>query len=108
MKIKYLSKGQMARVKITVTLARNAPFLVLDEPLAGLDPPLVKERITKGIIQFIDLERQSLIITTHELLEVENLLDEVIVLKNGQVIAQEQVEAIREQASIHEWLKEIY
>ncbi|WP_058306892.1 ATP-binding cassette domain-containing protein [Gracilibacillus massiliensis] len=106
-KIKYLSKGQVGRVKIAVTIAREAPFLVLDEPLAGLDP-MVKEKIIKGIIQFIDLEMQSLIITTHELLEVEAILDEVIVLKDGQIIEQKEVEDIRKNSSLQNWLQEIY
>ncbi|WP_163579459.1 ABC transporter ATP-binding protein [Gracilibacillus saliphilus] len=106
-KIKYLSKGQLGRVKIAVTIAREVPFLVLDEPLAGLDP-LVKEKIIKGIIQFIDLESQSLIITTHELLEVEPILDEVIVMKNGTIMKQKQVEQIREETTIQDWLQQIY
>ncbi|WP_245548528.1 ABC transporter ATP-binding protein [Gracilibacillus lacisalsi] len=106
-KIKYLSKGQLGRVKIVVTIAREAPFLVLDEPLAGLDP-LVKEKIIKGIIQFIDLESQSLIITTHKLLEVEPILDEVIVMKNGTIIEQKQVEQIREETTIQRWLEQLY
>ncbi|MGP4040533.1 hypothetical protein ACTWP4_11670 [Gracilibacillus sp. D59] len=90
-----------------VTIAREVPFLVVDEPLAGLDP-LVKEKIIKGIIQFIDLESQSLIITTHELLEVEPILDEVIVMKNGTIIEQKNVELIREKSTIQEWLEKIY
>ncbi len=106
-KITYLSKGQKTRVKIAVTIARNTPFLVLDEPLAGLDP-LVKEKIINGLIRFVDLEKQSLIITTHELLEVEAILDEVIVLKDGQVIEQKEVEEIRKTSSLQNWLKEIY
>ncbi|SHM90995.1 ABC transporter ATP-binding protein [Gracilibacillus kekensis] len=106
-KITYLSKGQKTRVKIAVTIARNTPFLVLDEPLAGLDP-LVKEKIINGLIRFVDLDKQSLIITTHELLEVEAILDEVIVLKDGQVIEQKEVEDIRKINSLQNWLKEIY
>ncbi|WP_066192645.1 MULTISPECIES: ATP-binding cassette domain-containing protein [Gracilibacillus] len=106
-KMAYLSKGQTARVKLAVTLARNCPLFMLDEPLAGLDP-MVKEKIVQGLIRFIDLEKQSLLITTHELLEVEAILDEVVVMKQGKVIAQQAVENIREETSVQEWLKQMY
>lgn len=106
-KISYLSKGQVGRVKITVTLAREAPILLLDEPLAGLDP-IVKEKIIKSIIQFINLEKQSLLITTHELVEIEPILDEIMVMKNGTIIEHQEIESIREQTSLHQWLHHLY
>ncbi|GAB2543763.1 ATP-binding cassette domain-containing protein [Gracilibacillus alcaliphilus] len=106
-KMAYLSKGQVNRAKIAVTLARDCPYLVLDEPLAGLDP-IVKQKIVQGIIHFIDLEQQSLLITTHELLEIETILDEVIVMRDGHVIAQEEVETIREGMPVQEWLQQLY
>ncbi len=108
-KIQYLSKGQLGRVKITVTLAREAPILLLDEPLAGLDP-MVKSKIIQGIIQFIDLNYQTVILTTHELLEIESLLDEVVIMKEGTIIDQKDVEEIREVngQSVQEWLENNY
>ncbi|KAB8131312.1 ABC transporter ATP-binding protein [Gracilibacillus oryzae] len=108
-KIKYLSKGQLGRVKITVTLARKAPLLMLDEPLSGLDP-LVKQKIVKGIIEYVDLDNQTILLTTHELLEVEPLLDEVIVMREGTIVTQREVEDIRitEGKGLNHWLEEIY
>lgn len=106
-KISYLSKGQVGRVKMMVTIAREAPILLLDEPLAGLDP-MVKEKIIAGIIQFIDLEKQSLLLSTHELLEIEPILDEVILLKNGTIVEQEDTEIIREQTTLKNWVQQYF
>ncbi|GGB61544.1 hypothetical protein GCM10011409_43460 [Lentibacillus populi] len=108
-KIKHLSKGNRGRVKMMVTLARNAPYIVLDEPFSGLDP-MVRKAIITGMIQFVDLGRQTLIISTHELKEVEPILDDVVLLKHGTVIAQSCVEQIREKHGIDtvEWMEKIY
>ena len=108
-KIKYLSKGNLSRAKIAVTLSRNAPYIILDEPFSGLDP-LVRKAITNGLIQFIDLEKQSLILSTHEVQEVEPILDEVILLKQGEIIAHKQMDEIREMYGINvvDWMERVY
>ncbi|WP_407271949.1 ATP-binding cassette domain-containing protein [Radiobacillus sp. PE A8.2] len=108
-KISHLSKGNRGRVKIMVTLSRNAPYLVLDEPFSGLDP-MVRESIIKGMIQFVDLEQQTVILTTHEIKDIEPLLDEVILLKQGRVIAQAPVEEIRERYKMNviDWMQYYY
>lgn len=94
-KIKYLSKGNRNRLKIAVTLGRNAPYIVLDEPFNGLDP-MVRKAIMKSIIKFINLDEQTVIMATHEVNEVEPILDEVLLLRSGHVIAYESVDDIRE------------
>ena len=86
-KIKNLSKGNRGRVKIAVTLGREASYYLLDEPFSGLDP-MVRDDISKGLIRFTDTERQTVLMSTHELKEVEPLLDEIVVLREGEIIAQ--------------------
>ncbi|PYZ98161.1 spermidine/putrescine ABC transporter ATP-binding protein [Alteribacter lacisalsi] len=95
MKIKSLSKGNRARVKIAVTLARDVPVLLLDEPLSGLDP-IVREEILKMIIRHTDLNRQATVISTHEVAEVEPFLDYIIFVKDGSILLSEDVETLRE------------
>lgn len=109
MKIKNLSKGSRGRLKLVLALARCADYLLLDEPFSGLDP-MVRESIVKGLLTYIDFEKQTLLIATHEIDEVETLLDEVLVMQNGELIAHEQVEALREERglSIIGWMKEIF
>ncbi|MEN1970310.1 ABC transporter ATP-binding protein [Lentibacillus sp. N15] len=108
-KIKHLSKGNRGRVKIMVTLARNAPYIVLDEPFSGLDP-MVRKAIVTGMIKFIDLTKQTLIISTHELKEVEPILDEVVLLQHGKIVAQKRVEDIREEfgTDVVVWMERMY
>ncbi|GAY74775.1 ABC transporter, ATP-binding protein [Sporolactobacillus inulinus] len=82
---------------------------MMDEPLSGLDP-MVRSSIIKGLISFVDLEKQTVIITTHELQEIEPLLDSVILIKNGVILDQKRVEAIRrnENLSLSDWMVEKY
>ncbi|MEK4712808.1 ABC transporter ATP-binding protein [Sporosarcina sp. FSL K6-5500] len=94
-KIKNLSKGNRGRVKIAVTLGREADYYLLDEPFSGLDP-MVRDDIAKGLIRFTDPERQTVLLSTHELKEVEPLLDEIVVLRGGRIIAHEAVDVIRD------------
>ncbi|MHA6259080.1 ABC transporter ATP-binding protein [Sporosarcina sp. CAU 1771] len=94
-KIKNLSKGNRGRVKIAATLGREAMYYLLDEPFSGMDP-MVRDDIAKGLIRYTDTERQTVLMSTHELKEVEPLLDEIVVLKDGQIIAHEAVDEIRD------------
>ncbi|WP_377890456.1 ABC transporter ATP-binding protein [Alkalihalobacillus sp. R86527] len=108
-KVKHLSKGNRGRVKIALTLARDVPIILMDEPLSGLDP-MVRDSIVKGLLSFVDLEKQTVIITTHEVTEIEPLLETVIAIRNGKVLALEDVETIRERdrMRIVDWMKKMY
>lgn len=94
-KIKTLSKGNRGRVKIAATLGREADYYLLDEPFSGLDP-MVRDDIAKGLIRYTDTEHQTVLMSTHELKEVEPLLDEIVVLRGGRIIAHEAVDEIRD------------
>lgn len=94
-KLKNLSKGSRGRAKVAITLGRNTPYYLLDEPFSGFDP-MVRQDIMKGLIKFTDTETQTIVLSTHEIREVEPLLDEIVILKGGQVIAHEETENIRD------------
>ncbi|MCD5325038.1 MULTISPECIES: ABC transporter ATP-binding protein [Pontibacillus] len=107
-KVKTLSKGNKGRLKMTITLARKVPYILLDEPFSGLDP-MVRNAIVKGLIRFVDLDAQSLIITTHEIREIEPVLDEVLVIREGQVLGHELVDDIRSNGrDIVGWMEHLY
>jgi len=108
-RIKDLSRGNRGRLKIVLALARNAGLILMDEPLSGLDP-MVRESIIKGLISYIDLERQTVIMTTHEVAEIEPLLDLVVAIREGQVLKIEEVDRIRQEynLSLVEWMKQAY
>ena len=108
-KLKKLSKGNRGRLKMAATLGRETPFYILDEPFAGLDP-LAREALIKGLVRFVDLENQTIILSTHEVNEVEPVLDQVILLGNGQVRAMEELELIRDERGEDavQWMKSLY
>lgn len=108
-KVKHLSKGSRGRLKIALTLARQVPVILMDEPLSGLDP-MVRESIIKSLISFIDIEQQTVLITTHEIREIEPLLDSVVAMHEGRLIASQDVETIHEEEgmTLVDWMKKIY
>jgi ABC-2 type transport system ATP-binding protein len=108
-KVKHLSKGNRGRLKIILTLSREVPVLLMDEPLSGLDP-LVRDSIVKGLITFVDTEKQTVLLSTHQIMEVEMILDEVLAIKDGEIVDHRNVEDLRydEQQGILEWMSAIY
>lgn len=89
-----------------LALSRKASVILLDEPFSGLDP-MVRDSIVNSLVSYIDFEQQIVVIATHEIDEIEILLDEVIVLADGEKMAQRDVEEIREQEgmSVLQWFK---
>nr|WP_202866392.1 ABC transporter ATP-binding protein [Cohnella sp. AR92] len=109
MKIKALSKGNRGRLQIVLALAREVPYILMDEPLSGLDP-MVRETIVKGLISYVDLNAQTLIMTSHEVAEIESLIDGFIALKDGSLLKMADVEELHETESLRiaDWMKKAY
>ncbi|MEN0588549.1 ABC transporter ATP-binding protein [Kurthia gibsonii] len=108
-KIKTLSKGQRGRLKMAATLGRETTYYFMDEPFSGLDP-MVRDSLIKGLIRFTDAETQTIVLSTHELYEVEPILDALLLLKNGEIISYHSLETIREewQQDAVSWMKKQY
>lgn len=108
-KLRQLSKGNRGRMKMAATLGREVPYYVMDEPFAGLDP-IVREQLIKGLLQFTDIENQTILLSTHELYEVEPILDQIILLQAGSITAYEDVEILRDVTNKDavEWMKGFY
>lgn len=106
-KIKHLSKGNRGRLKLVLTLARDVPVVLLDEPFSGLDP-LVRDSIVTSLLTYINFDKQTVIVATHEIDEIESILDEVVAIYKGDIIGKGNVETIREESglSVLEWFKE--
>jgi ABC-2 type transport system ATP-binding protein len=107
-RVRALSKGNLGRLKLVVALSRRAPLILLDEPLSGLDP-MVRQSIIKGLISFVDLEQQTVVLSSHEVSEIEPLLDLVILIYQGIMQAIETVDTIRSthQTSLVEWMSQV-
>ena len=107
-KVASLSTGQRARLKITLVISRRARVYMLDEPLNGLDP-ISRTKIKECIIDQFNAEGVMLI-STHLVNEIEQILDEVIFLDHGSVILQGETEAMRIQKgkSLEDIYREVY
>lgn len=104
-----LSKGQRARLKLLLTMARSAPLVLLDEPLSGIDPPS-RARILKAIVSEYAVGEQTIILSTHEVAESESIFEKVIFLHKGQVKMMADAEELRRSrgTSIQAMLEEVY
>ncbi len=93
-KLKTLSKGTKEKVQLILVMSRKADLYLLDEPIAGVDPA-ARDYILNTIISNYD-ENASILISTHLISDIENILDEVIFIKNGCIQMQTSVDDIRE------------
>lgn len=107
-KLKTLSKGTKEKVQLILVMSRQADLYILDEPIAGVDPA-ARDYILKTIITNYD-ENASILLSTHLITDIENVLDEVIFIRYGQLVLQSTVEEIREEKgkSIDAYFREVF
>lgn len=106
-KLKTLSKGTQEKVQLALVMSREAEVYCLDEPIGGVDP-VARDYILQTIIS--QYNRDALvIISTHLIYDVENVLDDVVMIKNGSIFLYDSVENIREreQKSVDEMFREV-
>ncbi|HHV37978.1 MAG TPA: ABC transporter ATP-binding protein [Tepidimicrobium sp.] len=95
MKVSALSKGMHEKLNLSLVLARNAKLYVLDEPIAGVDP-VARDQILDAIISNYS-KNSSMLITTHLVRDMENLFDDVVFLKDGEIVLRGNAEGLREE-----------
>lgn len=107
-RIKTMSKGTREKVQLILVMSRDADLFVLDEPIAGVDPA-ARDYIIKTIITNYN-ENATVLLSTHLITDIENILDEVIFIKNGNLVLQTTVEDIREQKgkSVDAYFREVF
>jgi ABC-2 type transport system ATP-binding protein len=81
-----LSFGGRVKLSLLLALARNARLLLLDEPSVGLDP-LARQQLYTEVFNFIRDEERTVLISSHQLAELERCADHVIVVNDGQLVA---------------------
>ena len=107
-KLKTLSKGTREKVQLILVMSRDAQLYILDEPIAGVDPA-ARDYILQTILGNYD-EHATIIISTHLISDIENILDQVIFLQNGRIHTHASVDELREQSrkSIDTLFREVF
>ncbi len=107
-KLKTLSKGTKEKVQLILVMSRNADLYVLDEPIAGVDPA-ARDYILRTIINNYNPEA-TVLISTHLISDVEQVLDEVIFMRYGQLVLYTSVDNIREKhgKSVDAYFREVF
>ena len=93
LRLKTLSKGTKEKVQLILVMSRDAQLYVLDEPIGGVEPA-ARDYILQTILTNYN-EDASVLISTHLIADVENVLDRVLFLQNGQITLNASVDEIR-------------
>ena len=106
--LKTLSKGTKEKVQLIMVMSREAQLYLLDEPLAGVDPA-ARDYILKTIITNYN-ENASILISTHLISDIENVLDDVVFVRDGRVLQADTVENIRttKGKSVDQYFREVF
>lgn len=94
-KVRELSKGMVTQLHLSIITAIDARLLVLDEPTLGLDILFRKEFYANLLGDYFDGER-TILITTHQVEEIENLLTDVMFINDGRIVLQASMDALPE------------
>lgn len=95
-KIKDLSKGNRSKVALALALAHQPSVLILDEPTSGLDP-LVRREFLESMVD-VAAEGRTVIISSHQVQEVERVADRVAILLHGKLVCHEQLDELKQSA----------
>ena len=93
-KLAHLSRGMLMKAALLSSLAYRPKLLVLDEPFSGLDP-LVRDEFIKGVLEVSALGEWTVLVSSHDIDEVERLADHVAVIEAGRLRLSEPTEALQ-------------
>ena len=94
-KVKQLSKGMVVQLHLAIVMAIDVKLLVLDEPTLGLDILFRKQFYTNLLNDYFDEER-TIIITTHQVEEIEHILSDLIFIQDGRIALDCSMEKVQE------------
>lgn len=107
-RLKTLSKGTKEKVQLILVMSRDAQLYILDEPIAGVDPA-ARDYIIRTILTNYN-PNATLMICTHLISDIENILDDIVFIKNGQLVVQSTVDNIREKfgKTVDAYFREVF
>ncbi|MGI9232730.1 MAG: ABC transporter ATP-binding protein [Woeseiaceae bacterium] len=92
-KVRELSKGMVTQLHLSIIMAIDAKLLVLDEPTIGLDIIFRKEFYSNLLNDYFD-EKRTILITTHQVEEIENLLTDIMFINDGKILLDQPMDAL--------------
>jgi len=106
--LRSLSKGTKEKVQLVLVMAREAKLYLLDEPIGGVDPA-ARDYILNTIIKNYNPEA-SVVISTHLIYDIEQVLDDVLFLRNGEIVLSSTVDDLRENhgMSVDSYFREVF
>ena len=106
--LKSLSKGTKEKVQLILVMARDAKLYLLDEPIGGVDPA-ARDYILNTIIRNYNPEA-AVVISTHLIYDIEQVLDDVVFLRNGEIVLSSSVDDLREKhgMSVDAYFREVF
>lgn len=106
--LKTLSKGTKEKVQLILVMSRQAQLYILDEPIAGVDPA-ARDYILRTILTNYK-QGSTVLLSTHLISDVENVLDDVILMKNGSIMLYTSAESLRRETgkSVDRYFREVY
>lgn len=106
--IRKLSKGNQEKLQLAMVLSRDAKLYIFDEPIGGVDPAL-REIILDTIMNYRNSEA-TILLSTHQIYDVEELFDEVVFLKQGEVMLHQNLDELimERNKSLLEIFKEVF
>lgn len=107
-RLKALSKGTKEKVQLILAMSRRAKLYILDEPIAGVDPA-ARDYILNTILANYD-PGASILLATHLISDIENILDEAVFIQEGRIVRHSSVDEIRveEGKSIDSYFREVF
>lgn len=107
-RLKTMSKGTKEKVQLILIMSRDAKLYILDEPIGGVDPA-ARDYILHTILNNYN-EEATILLSTHLIQDIENILDRVVFIRQGQVVLNQTVDEIRTQhgKSVDSLFREVF
>ncbi|MEF9839469.1 MAG: ABC transporter ATP-binding protein [Lachnospiraceae bacterium] len=107
-RLRTLSKGTKEKIQLVLVMSRKAELYILDEPIGGVDPA-ARDYILNTIITNYD-KNATILISTHLISDIENILDRVVFIQNGQIVLNASVDDVRieQRKSIDTLFREVF
>jgi ABC-2 type transport system ATP-binding protein len=108
MKLKSMSKGMQEKLQLILVMSRAAKLYLLDEPLGGIDPA-ARDIILDVILKNYS-ENSTVMLSTHLIHDVERVFDDVIMIKDGNLLVSESADSLRERTgmSLDQYFREVF